>query len=69
MPVCIVVGELPCWEKSSKGQGKYSPKNYIVIIRLREVAKQVEEKRAGEARAYPALRFIMVSFNSLDGLF
>ena len=64
-----MVGEFPYSENAGEGQGKCGPKNYIVVTGLREVAKKAEEMWPGEGRSYPALRFIVVSFDPLDGLF
>jgi len=43
-----VVGELPYSKKASECQGKSSPKNYIVVIGLGEVAKKAKEMRPGK---------------------
>ena len=64
-----MVTELPYSKKASEGQGKCSPKNYIVIIGLGEVAKKAKEMRPGKGGSYPALRFVMVSFDPWDGSF
>jgi len=64
-----VVGELPYSEKASEGQGKCSPKSYSVVIGLGEVAKKAKNMRPGKRGSSPGLRFIMVSFDLLDGSF
>ena len=64
-----MVGELPYSKKAREGQGKSSSKNYIVVIGLGEVAKKAKEMWSGKGGSYPAHRFVMVSFDPLDGLF
>ena len=63
----MVVGEFPYSEEACEGQGKYRMEDYVVVIRLWEVVEKMEKMGAGERRSYPAVRFVVVSLDTMDG--